>query len=221
MMGRIQAAILDLDGLMIDSEPLQLQAMNKALACVGIALTEAEWMRFVGQKSIETIRQLKALHHFDRDPAEIEAAKLYAYRQLIQENDVLKLMPGLREAIRACRALQLKLGLASSSIQADISIILNKFDLSSTFDAVVSGDQVAVGKPDPAIFLEAARRLAVNPGNCLVLEDSPGGVTAANTAGMFSVAVPNRFTAQQDFDLANATLKDLFEFARDLPRLAL
>jgi HAD superfamily hydrolase (TIGR01509 family) len=220
-MGRIQAAIFDLDGLMIDSEPLQLQAINRALAPLGIELTEAEWMRLVGQRSIEIIRQLKDLYHFDRDPAEIEAAKLHAYRQIIQEKDALKLMPGVREAMRACRTLQLKLALASSSVEADISIILSKFGLDSAFDVIVSGDQVAVGKPDPTIFLETARRLAVEPRKCLVLEDSPGGISAANAAGMLSVAIPNRFAAQQDFSRANVVLKDLFEFTRDLPRLVL
>lgn len=220
-MGHIQAAVFDLDGLMIDSEPLQLRAINQALALAGVELTEADWMRLVGQKSIEIIRQLKDRYQFDRDPAEIEAAKLDAYRQIIQEKDALKLMPGVWEAVRACQSLHLKLALASSSVQVDIVVILTKFGFDSTFDAVVSGDQVAVGKPDPAIFLETARRLAVDPRNCLVLEDSPGGVAAANAAGMFSVAIPNRFTVHQDFRLANVVLSDLFEFTRDLPRLVL
>jgi HAD superfamily hydrolase (TIGR01509 family) len=220
-MGRIQAAIFDLDGLMIDSEPLQLQAINRALAPAGVELTEEEWMRLVGQKSIEIIRQLQDRYQFDQDPAEIEAAKLDAYRQIIQEKDVLQLMPGVCEAVRACQSLQLTLAVASSSVQADIAMILNRFGLDSAFGAIVSGDQVAVGQPDPAIFFETARRLAVDPGNCLVLEDSPGGVTAANAARMLSVAIPNRFTARQDFSCANVVLKDLFEFARELPRLVL
>ena len=220
-MGRIQAVIFDLDGLMIDSEPLQLRAINRALAPAGVALSEADWMRLVGQKSIEIIRQLKDRYRFDEDLAEIEAAKLDAYRQIIQEKDALKLMPGVWDAVRACQSLQLKLALASSSVQADIAVILNKFGLDSTFAAVVSGDQVAIGKPDPAIFLETARRLAVEPQNCLVLEDSPGGVAAANAAGMFSVAIPNRLAAQQDFSAANVVLSDLFEFTRNLPRLVL
>jgi len=220
-MGRIQAVIFDLDGLMIDSEPLQLRAINRALAPAGVALSEADWMRLVGQKSIEIIRQLKDRYRFDGDLAEIEAAKLDAYRQIIQEKDALKLMPGVWDAVRACQSLQLKLALASSSVQADIAVILNKFGLDSTFAAVVSGDQVAIGKPNPAIFLETARRLAVEPQNCLVLEDSPGGVAAANAAGMFSVAIPNRLAAQQDFSAANVVLSDLFEFTRNLPRLVL
>jgi HAD superfamily hydrolase (TIGR01509 family) len=218
-MRRIRAAIFDLDGLIVDSEPLQLRAINHALAPAGIALTEAEWMQRVGHKSIETIRLLQAQHGFDTDPDAIERAKLAAYRQLIRQDGALALMPGVREAIRACHGAGLKLAIASSSVRADIDAILSAFGLGPHFAIVVAGDEVARGKPDPAIFLTAAERLAVDPASCLALEDAPSGIAAANAAGMVSVAIPNRFTRRQNFDGARAVLDSLFDFVQKLDTL--
>ena len=218
-MRRMQAAIFDLDGLIVDSEPLQLRAINRALAPVGIALTEADWMQRVGHKSIETIRLLKARHGFAADPDAIEQAKLTAYRQLIRQDGALALMPGVHEAIRACQGVGLKLAIASSSVRADIDAILSAFGLGQHFATVVAGDEVARGKPDPAIFLAAAERLAVDPAVCLALEDAPSGIAAANAAGMASIAIPNRFTRHQNFDDARAVLDSLFDFAQKLDTL--
>ncbi len=213
---RIKAVIFDLDGLIIDSEPLQLRAINQALAPVGITLTEADWVQRVGYKSIETIRLLRAQHGFDRDPEEIERAKVRAYQQIIREDGALKLMPGVSEAIHACQRAQLALALASSSIRADITVILEVFELSGLFEVIVAGDEVSKGKPDPEIFLKAAEGLAVDPAACLVLEDAPSGIAAANAAGMVSIAIPNRFTRHQNFDGAQVIIATLFDFVKEL-----
>jgi HAD superfamily hydrolase (TIGR01509 family) len=218
-MRRIQAVIFDLDGLIVDSEPLHLRAMNQALAPVGITLTEADWVPRVGYKSIETIRLLHAQHHFDRDPEEIERDKVRAYHHLIREAGALKLMPGVHEAIRACQQARLALALASSAVRADITIILSAFALDALFEVVIAGDEVPQGKPDPAIFLKAAEGLAVDPAACLVLEDSATGIVAAKAAGMVSVAIPSRFTRQQHFDGAQVILDTLFDFAEMLDNL--
>jgi HAD superfamily hydrolase (TIGR01509 family) len=220
-MRRIQAVIFDLDGLIIDSEPLQLRAINQALAPVGVTLTEADWVQRVGYKSIETIRLLQAQYHFDRDPEEIERDKVRAYQQLIRQDGALKLMPGVREAIRACRDAQLTLSLASSSVRTDITVILSAFGLDGLFEVVVAGDEVSNGKPDPEIFLKAAEELAVDPVACLVLEDAPSGIAAARAAGMVSIAVPNRFTRQQDCSGAGVVLDTLLSFAQKLDAIIL
>lgn len=216
----MQAAIFDLDGLLIDSEPLQLRAINRALVPVGVRLTEADWMGYVGTRSIEIITRLRAAHGFEAAPDDIEAAKLAAYRQIIRQPGALSLMPGVHAALAACRASGLTLAIASSSVRGDIAIILDILDLSAAFETITAGDEVTSGKPAPDIFIETARRLAVAPAECLVLEDSPHGVAAANTAGMLSVAIPNRFTARQDFSDAAVVLHDLLEFSRRVAQIA-
>jgi HAD superfamily hydrolase (TIGR01509 family) len=118
-------------------------------------------------------------------------------------------MPGLYETIDAARAAGLKIALGSSSVLDDIEIILSALRLTGAFDAIVAGDQVAHGKPAPDIFLEAARRLEVEPARCLVLEDTAHGVIAAKAAGMLCVAVPGHFTQHQDFSNADMVLPGL------------
>jgi beta-phosphoglucomutase len=220
-MRRIQAVIFDLDGLIVDSEPLHLRAMNQALAPVGITLSEADWVSRVGYKSIETIRLLRERHHFERSVDEIERDKVHAYHHLIRQPGTLTMMPGVHEAIRACQQAQLPLALASSAVRGDITIILSAFALDTSFNVVIAGDEVPKGKPDPAIFLKAAEGLAVDPAVCLVLEDAPTGVAAANAAGMLSVAIPSRFTRQQHFDGAQVILDTLFDFVEKLDSLIL
>ncbi len=95
-------------------------------------------------------------------------------------------------------------------------MILEIIGLSGAFNAITAGDEVAASKPDPGIFLETAHRLGVRPQDCVVLEDSPHGVSASRAAGMVSVAIPNRFSAYQDFGLADVVLRDLFVFVQYL-----
>lgn len=220
-----RAAIYDLDGLMVDSEPLQLRAMNEALEGLGLTLTDSVWMSYVGRKSLDIIESLSVKHGLGLSSTmieaieAIEATKLTAYRRLIREPGVLEPMPGLFESVAACRSVGLTLAIASSSVRGDVITILEGLGLVEMFDAITAGDEVSHGKPDPAIFLETARRIAVPPECCLVLEDSPHGIAAASAAGMISVAIPNRFTRQQDFSRADFTLDNLEEFAHKLKRL--
>ncbi len=215
----LQAAIFDLDGLLIDSEPLQLRAINRALAAVGLSLSEDDWTHCVGHKSIEVIKELRAEHGFETPAEELERVKRETYRALVRQPGELQLMPGAREAVGACHAAGLRVALASSSVRADILAVLGQFGLAAAFDAITGGDEVPHGKPDPAIFLETARRLGVSAGACICPDDAPAGVQAANAAGMVSVAIPNRFSAHQDFSRARLILPDLFAFARALPTL--
>lgn len=206
-MANIEAVIFDLDGLIIDSEPLQWKAMNIALEPLGIRITEAEWIEMVGRKTIENLSRLKKKYGFEGSLAEIEATKNETYRAIIRQE--LKPMPGLPHAINVCRMAQLRLGVASSSVRTDIEVILESLKILDMFDAIVSGDQVPEGKPHPAIFLRAAQLLGIEPIHCLVLEDTVYGVVAAKAAGMFCIAIPNRFTSNQDLSQADLVLESL------------
>lgn len=213
----LQAVIFDMDGLMIDSEPVQWRAMNSVVAPYGVTIDEPEWASMVGRRAVDNLALLSEKHHLEVDPAELVISKNAAYHDLIRHRENVIPMPGLYEAIDEARQAGLKLALGSSSVLGDIKIILKALSLSTTFDVVVSGDQVARGKPDPDIFLEVARRLAVHPSRCLVLEDTAHGVAAAKAAGMMCIAVPGHFTRHQDFSKADAVLKSLSEL--DFSRL--
>src|SRR3954447_2460215 len=181
-MRKLQAVIFDMDGLMIDSEPVQWQAMNSVLAPYGVTIEEPEWTTMVGKRAVDNLAAVRDKHNLDAVPAEMVIAKNEAYRSLIRHAENVVPMPGLYETIEAAREAGLKIALGSSSVLGDIEIILSALRLTDAFDAVVAGDQVAHGKPAPDIFLEAARRLEVEPARCLVLEDTAHGVIAAKSA---------------------------------------
>jgi HAD superfamily hydrolase (TIGR01509 family) len=212
-MDQIITVIFDLDGLMIDSEPLQWRAMNIALKPLGLQISGSEWIRMVGKKTIENLQLLKNTYGFEEDLSYVEHMKNKAYRNIIRQE--VTPMPGLYHALETCQKARLRLALASSSVQEDIEIILNKLGLKQTFDVIVSGDQVRQGKPDPEIFLKAAFKLNVVPSQCVVLEDTAYGVAAAKEASMSCIAVPNRFTKHQDFGRADLVLDSLYELDLD------
>ncbi len=202
----ILAVIFDMDGLMVDSEPLQRIAMNRVLARYGVDLSEADWREQVGKKTHEIVDDLKLRRGFEADTDAIVAEKGAAFRQMI---DRLQPMPGLDHALDVCQAAGVKLAVASGSPLDDIRRVLAALDLTDTFPVVVSGQEVHAGKPDPAIFIEAARRLGVAAVDCLVLEDAVYGVQAAKSAGMTVYAVPNGYTSHQDFSAADRVLAGL------------
>ena len=129
-------------------------------------------------------------------------------------------MPGAHKLIKELKEAGVKIAIASSSIPKDIERVLKQLELFDEFDVIVSGTEVARSKPAPDVFLEAARQLAMEPSSCVVLEDAEAGVKAGNAAGMKVVAVPNQFTAHNDFSLADKVIKSLEELSSsDLQRL--
>jgi HAD superfamily hydrolase (TIGR01509 family) len=200
--------IMDMDGVMIDSEPMQLAAYNIVLAPHGIALSEADFINWcVGRKSRENFAFLRERFSLPESVDELLAAKDTSYSAILRDN--MHPMPGLLALLERLTAARYLLAVASSSRRADIEAVLGGLSVQTYFREAVSGEEVARGKPEPDIFLEAARRLGVSPGTCVVLEDTQTGVEAATRAGMRCVAVPNRFTAQQDFSRANACVPNL------------
>ena len=203
----LQAAIFDMDGLMIDSEHLQWLATNAALAPYSVRIEEAQWAGMIGRRALEILTEIKSKHGLDASVEELLSEKNKAYRELIRRD--VPVMSGLYKAIDNCRQAGLRMALASSSILQDITLVLNSLRLASVFEVIVSGDEVTHGKPDPEIFLAAARLLEIDPANCLVLEDTTHGVEAAKAAGMVCVAVPNNFAREQDFRRADVVLHSL------------
>jgi HAD superfamily hydrolase (TIGR01509 family) len=205
----IKGIIFDLDGLMVDSEPVQLKAINDALKPLGICVEETEFIDMVGRKAIENFIALKEKHGFTRSPEELEQQKNLAYMERIRTE--LKPMPGLVHALDLCRDEKLIAAIASSSPRPDILAVLELLGLTNRFSVIASGDMVKRGKPWPDVFLKAAEMLGTAPSTLLVLEDTAHGVNAAKAAGMFCIAIPNHYTRGQDFFNADKVLDSLEE----------
>lgn len=203
----ISTIIFDLDGLLADTEPLQMQAYQQALLTHGITLTDDEyaqhWIRAgLGIDQFVANRQLPIV------PALVRQQKAQRYQALLDTS--LRPMPGALQLLKRLHRRK-RLAVASASFRNNVEHILHRLDFARYLDVVVTGEDVQHGKPAPDIFLYAARRLEVKPSECVVIEDAEKGILAAKHAGMKSIAVPNRHTQDNDFSAASYVVNSLLE----------
>lgn len=187
---RFDAAIFDMDGLLIDSEPFWKRAERESFAEVGIAISD-EMSRITAPMTTAEV----AAHWFGHRPwqgpsqRELEERVIARVAALVSAQG--RALPGVRETLQACRALGWRTALASNSPLSLCHHTLEALGLRPAFDAIVSAEQVARGKPAPDIYHFAARQLQVAAARCLVFEDSVSGTRAARQAGMSVIAVPS------------------------------
>lgn len=206
-MRRIAAVIFDMDGVLLDSEPLHLLATQAALGARGRGYSERDNRAFVGATDRELFRVLRILFDLDADTEALVAAKTAHLIALVRARP--RPMPGVPSVPRALREAGFDLGLASASGRAVIRTVLERLGLDDAFRVVVSADEAPRGKPAPDVFTMTARRLGVDPGHCLVVEDSRNGVLAAKAAGMTVAAIPCAATSHEDFSPADLVLPSL------------
>jgi HAD superfamily hydrolase (TIGR01509 family) len=208
----VEAVILDMDGLLIDTEPVWRAAEADVFADLGIELTERDLLDSTGQPAEELIpvwRQRRPAA--GRDPAvtDAEIADRITDQVIAYVRAEGQPMPGVGEAIALFRRRGFRLAIASSSSRRLIDAVGDRLGL-SFIDVRCSGLDVPHGKPAPDVYFAAAARLGVAPVRCLAIEDSPNGIASAKSAGMRCVAVPDPLLAAdprvQDADLVIGSL---------------
>ena len=214
--GHLRAAIFDMDGLLVDSEPLWHLAEVELLGTLGVPIAESDPRRTKGIFVREVTR-----YWFDRfrwdGPSTDDVARHIVDRVIDLVAQKGRLQPGVDKAIALCRDHGLALAVASSSEHRLISFVLERFGLEEHFALVHSAEEEPYGKPHPAVFLTAAGRLGVVPERCLVWEDAPAGVLAAKAARMTCVAVPSPDERDQPaFAIADVVLGSLEEADEEL-----
>lgn len=206
-----EAAIFDMDGLLVDSEPLWHEAEVEVLGSLGVPIAEGDPRRTKGIFVREVTR-----YWFDRfgwrGPSTDEVARRIVDRVIDLVGEKGTLQPGVDKAVSLCRDHGLALALASSSEHRLITFVLERFGLSSNFAFAHSAEDEPYGKPHPAVFLTTAERLGCAPDRCIVWEDAPAGVLAAKAARMTCVAVPAADERDAPaFAIADAVLGSLEE----------
>jgi HAD superfamily hydrolase (TIGR01509 family) len=217
-MGNFRAVIFDMDGVLVDSEPLFLNAINRLLAQENASpVTGAEnEMYLIGTTVEETWRRLKGMCSLPL-AVDIYIEKYdVVVRQVLKEQ--LTPQPGVSRLIRECRQRGLPKAVASSSLRSWVDLKLETLGLQDAFEVVLGGDEITHGKPAPNIYLLAAQRLGFPPSECIAIEDSPVGIAAAVAAGAYTVAVRTYSTRNLDLSQAHAILDSLEFF--DLALLA-
>ena len=204
----ICALIFDMDGLLVDSEPVAERAMADFLRRHGHELRPEVSGQLIGRRAAEGIALIAAAYGLPGDLDEY--VRVFDEMRLAALVGNLRPMPCAAELIAFARQVGLRLALATSNLRPHADVTLAEAALAGLFDAEVTGDEVAHGKPAPDIFLLAAERLGVEPATCVVLEDAPPGIQAAAVAGMRAICVPHVRTRDLAFPVPpDVVLPDL------------
>mmetsp|Transcript_16471 Transcript_16471/g.26778 ORF Transcript_16471/g.26778 Transcript_16471/m.26778 type:complete len:226 (+) Transcript_16471:757-1434(+) len=208
----IRAVIFDLDGLMIDSEPLWHQAEKEVFGSLGVEMTDDMCLESTGLRVDEVVA-----HHQKRRPWNGEETNEQVTTMLVNKMDQLlreqpKPMKGLKSALEFFKSKNVHMGVASSSPLVLIKAALGGLNIESYFEFVCSANDESYGKPHPAVYLRAASKCEIPPTECLALEDSMNGALAAKSARMKCIAIPDLSMCNHDlnrFAFCDVTLDSL------------
>ncbi len=204
----IKAFIFDMDGVIIDSEPLHFQTDRMVMKDYGIDITDNELNSFVGVTNPEMWAVLIERYNIKVTVEELLViqnqykTQLFGKKELQPINGILELLTELKEK-------GIPIALASSSSRQFIELVLRSLHIYEFFDVIISGEEVTNSKPAPDIFLKAAAELKVDPFECVVLEDSSNGVKAAKAAGMKCIGYKNPNSGIQDISFADCAVSTL------------
>ena len=212
-MEMLKAVIFDMDGVIIDSEPMHNKAYHDMFNEVGIQVSNELYESFTGQSTINICKRLCDHFNLEQSPESLVAIKRKHYKQFFYSNSDLGLIDGVFDLIQDYYNNGLTLVLASSAAMTSINQIFDRFDLNPYFKAKFSGGDLKQSKPHPEIFIKAAEATGFNREECIVIEDSTNGVEAANAAGIYCVGYDSFHSKNQDYSKANLVIKD-FEAIR-------
>ena len=181
------AVIFDIDGVLVDSYRAHFESWRRLAAERGLEVTEAMFAACFGRTSRDIIRGWWGDAVGDAEARALDERKEALYRDIVRAD--FPAMDGAVELIESLHAGGFKLAVGSSGPPANVDLVLAKLNRDGRFSAKVTGEDVTRGKPDPQVFLVAAKRLGVPPGSCAVVEDAKAGVAAANAAGMASIGL--------------------------------
>ena len=211
------AILFDMDGLMVDTEPLARAAWERDIAPFGLTMTDDLYGRMLGRRTHESAQLVLDTLRLPLPHDELIARKTAIFLDSLAGG--VPVMPGLFALLDEIEQRGLPWAVATSTPRAVAEIILGQLGVVGRYTALAAGDEVAHGKPAPDIFLLAAARLGVTPAACLALEDSAAGCAAAVAAGMRVVAVPTELTYGEPFAVAYRRYPSLVEVAAELDGL--
>ncbi len=195
--------IFDMDGVIIDSEPIHHKIEKEIFSELGLQITDEQHKRYTGTASIEMWTEITETHQLDVSPVDVTRLNHERYLSYIKNLKMLPVVDGVVDLVHNLHKYQKKLVLASSSAREQIEFVLDKLNILDYFPHIVSGAELPKSKPDPMIFLKAAHLSDSKPVQCIVIEDSHHGVTAAKAAGMKCIGFRNPQSGNQDLSQAD------------------
>lgn len=207
----LRAVIFDMDGVIIDSEPMHNKAYNDMFNEIGIDVSTELYESFTGQSTINICKRLCDHFKLVHAPETLVSIKRKHYNRFFESNSDLTLIDGALDLIKDYHNNGLKLVLASSAAMMSIEQIFDRFDLDKYFITKFSGGDLKQSKPHPEIFIKAAEATGFTNKECMVIEDSTNGIEAAKAAHIFCVGYDSFHSKNQDYSKANMVIKNFEE----------
>lgn len=209
----MRAVIFDMDGVIINSEPLHQKVEREIVEELGGKLSKEDIESFVGTTDYSMWSKIKEKFNLEASVEELIEAKK---EKFMKEIDEVELVPNIMDFMISLYNEGYSLAIASSNNRKIVDAVVNKFQLGEYMKFIISGEEVKKGKPDPEIFLTAAKKMMVSPANCLVIEDATNGVKAAKAAGMKCIGLKNIDSGNQDLSEADLIIRDFNELTPDM-----
>ncbi|MDA7693737.1 HAD family phosphatase [Flavobacteriaceae bacterium] len=204
----IKAVIFDMDGVIINSEPMHQKAYRMMFEKFNLNVSEQLYTSFTGMATLPICEKLCEVFALDHSPQVLVDSKRYFFKQLFENGEELKLIDGVLELIQHYHQLKITLILASSASMANINMTFQKFNLDPYFKAKISGAELKASKPHPEIFEKAVTLSGVSKEACFVIEDATNGIIAAKAAGLFCVAFDGGHSQHQNYTQADRVVTD-------------
>jgi sugar-phosphatase len=202
-----------MDGVIVDSEPYWRKVMIKGFSDAGLPFTEADCRKTTGMRFDQVVHYWFKKKGFNKEPKQLEKEIIDDLCTHLRRE--AKPMKGLLSSLNLFRKHNYKIGLATSSSTKIIKTVLDKLQIEGYFDAIQSADKLKFGKPHPEVYLKCAAKLKADPALCLVIEDSMNGLIAGKSAGMKTIAVPDKDNFNKHtFCIADIKLRSLSELKK-------
>ena len=214
----IQTVIFDMDGVIVDTEPVHHYAYDLHFKQLNIPITPEMYASFTGNSTKNIFERLKAEFNLEEDVQTLVETKRNLFNDAFDSKQDLYLLDGVEDLIKELHANGMQLVLASSSATVTINRVFNRFGLHHYFTHIVSGEDFPKSKPHPAIFQHAAFLANTPVEQCIVIEDSTNGVAAAKTAGIYCVGYDSVNSKLQDYSKADKVISHFNELSFDVIR---
>jgi HAD superfamily hydrolase (TIGR01509 family) len=204
----IKGAVFDLDGMLLDTEGMQLEGWVEVLRPFGIFMTKHDYIQYAGETAENIEADVVRKFNLRVKQGQLVEEKRKMLMKWLEDRRIY-LMPYARESIGFFTGRKLKIAVASSGSKTEVLTKLKKSNLYQVFETIVTKDDVSRGKPHPELYMLTVRKLGLKPDECIAFEDTESGVQSAKAAGLVCLAVPNELTQNQNFSKADGIFSNL------------